>query len=1009
MNNLEKRKRVGLIKSLKLLNFIRYEDVSIEFKHGLTIITGPNGAGKTILIQSIQLCLGASSSNFPNIKSISDVIMNGKKSAQITLEINNPLINGERLISLPPESFLFDLINKDSFTLNRFIGKKSSYWKIDNRRIKKEVLDVLVNRLKIDPNNEFIFMSQHTPDSLIKANEKDLFTTFAEATGLQTYREKLLLGHQKTIKLEEEKNFWYEKLATEESYLKKLTEQKERYDNKIFLIKTLNNLKIEIEWIPVIEIEQERKELLNSLQYKKEQLDHLSYEIDSLKKKISQLKLERDVVQEEFVLEKQGFSKISTQLSDYRSINENLNREKNKLIVQKDGLEKRNIGLNNMINVLSERQRGIQKTEGSEKFKLILKQIKSYDLELSKLKNQKYDIEKKMVEITFQIKQVNDENNFYKNKIKNLKANGLKSLLTKDTKQMLNKIKEFNDKDQIKFTGPVCLEINIKKKFQNWSKAINAALGGITEDFIALDRNSLKIIDEIRRENQFNVSIGLLDEKNRNKVIKESNYPHPIQCDVINTLNGSQTVLNYISLHRNSLISDYTDVNTLFKLAIKYYLHIFTPDGYRYMPSQRSPKKGRIQEIIGIGPSNLKIIDEYLKEIDKFTSKNIQNQKEKLNLEEYLDTVNERYANIENDRKKLKKSEELLKEDDHLKIEREKQNTEEENEKIKINLKKIEDNLLRIEQKLINFKETIKFLESKVTEKNNKIDKKIEQKTKIDVEIGKIETRYTRLEREYRFIIENIKMISVKHDQLKELINKYKTRASKIGPRPYEIREHHTLISLKTEAETLIATININENILELHKNQEKKVTKYTLEIEIRNTEVEELRNIEKNLFNSYKNDLKKFLKKINSEFGRLIAPYYGEIKVKDINSIEETGLEILAAFDKHPFNLIKLSAGQTTLTVISFLMSLQTLRKTPLKIIDEFTQRLDTQHQKQVINMIIDQYERMKKNSSEESSFYLPQFIIITPEISNLKINYKFNHISVSSTPPILLIKNKG
>ncbi len=192
-----------------------------------------------------------------------------------------------------------------------------------------------------------------------------------------------------------------------------------------------------------------------------------------------------------------------------------------------------------------------------------------------------------------------------------------------------------------------------------------------------------------------------------------------------------------------------------------------------------------------------------------------------------------------------------------------------------------------------------------------------------------------------------------------------------------------------------------------MFNKQKKKVEKYILEVEIRNTEIEELKNIESELFATYKNDIRSYLDKINLEFKRLLNPYYGEIKIKRIHNIEETSLEIFAAFDNIPFELTKLSAGQTSLTVISFLLSLQTLRRTPLKIIDEFTQRLDSFNQKQIINMIIDQYERIKDNINNQTSYFLPQFIIVTPEISNFKINYEFNHIAVSTTKPNIIINN--
>ena len=48
-----------MLTSLSIKNYALIEDISLNFNKGLTVITGETGAGKSIIIQSIDLLLGA--------------------------------------------------------------------------------------------------------------------------------------------------------------------------------------------------------------------------------------------------------------------------------------------------------------------------------------------------------------------------------------------------------------------------------------------------------------------------------------------------------------------------------------------------------------------------------------------------------------------------------------------------------------------------------------------------------------------------------------------------------------------------------------------------------------------------------------------------------------------------------------------------------------------------------------------------------------------------------------
>ena len=69
-----------MITILSIKNYALIENITINFKKGLTVITGETGAGKSIIIDSIDLLLGARAST--------SIIRTGSSSCTITAEFN---------------------------------------------------------------------------------------------------------------------------------------------------------------------------------------------------------------------------------------------------------------------------------------------------------------------------------------------------------------------------------------------------------------------------------------------------------------------------------------------------------------------------------------------------------------------------------------------------------------------------------------------------------------------------------------------------------------------------------------------------------------------------------------------------------------------------------------------------------------------------------------------------------------------------------------------------------
>lgn len=178
-----------MITTLSIKNYALIENITIDFKKGLTVITGETGAGKSIIIDSIDLLLGARAST--------SIIRTGTNSCTITAEFNVSKNNNVKKI-LSELSIDVD----DDIIIRRQIdstGKSKSY--IND-------ISVSVNALSNIGKYLVDFYAQHKSNMLFEQN----------------YQKQIVDGIAKNDSLLEELSVKYDKFES----LKKQKEEIEK-------------------------------------------------------------------------------------------------------------------------------------------------------------------------------------------------------------------------------------------------------------------------------------------------------------------------------------------------------------------------------------------------------------------------------------------------------------------------------------------------------------------------------------------------------------------------------------------------------------------------------------------------------------------------------------------------------------------------------------------------------------------------------------------------------------
>ena len=118
---------------LEVKNFAIIEDISINFKNGMTVLTGQTGAGKSLLIDSISLLLGS--------RADTDMIRFGAKEAYVKAIFDYNNLHMDELLDN------FGIKKEKDITIERTISKTKSLIKINNCNVNLQQLNQITLNL----------------------------------------------------------------------------------------------------------------------------------------------------------------------------------------------------------------------------------------------------------------------------------------------------------------------------------------------------------------------------------------------------------------------------------------------------------------------------------------------------------------------------------------------------------------------------------------------------------------------------------------------------------------------------------------------------------------------------------------------------------------------------------------------------------------------------------------------------------------------------------------------
>jgi chromosome segregation ATPase len=191
----------GFLKKTRVKNFKVFEDESIEFEPGITILTGRNGVGKSLLIDGIRLAFGLSPCSI-RLNNLQEYLKEPDRPAIIELELSNPVLEGSRFLNNEFKDFSDKFLNSDivfiRFQINpkgkidQYGPKGDHQYFMRNMNEKWIVLsldevELLISTLKnagIDPDDKLAFVPAEDFIPFVLSSPQERFQKFIEKIGL---------------------------------------------------------------------------------------------------------------------------------------------------------------------------------------------------------------------------------------------------------------------------------------------------------------------------------------------------------------------------------------------------------------------------------------------------------------------------------------------------------------------------------------------------------------------------------------------------------------------------------------------------------------------------------------------------------------------------------------------------------------------------------------------------------------------------------------------------------
>ncbi|KAI9101480.1 hypothetical protein K1719_023962 [Acacia pycnantha] len=578
----------GIIKRVRLENFMCHSNLEIELGEWVNFITGQNGSGKSAILTALCVAFGCRARGTQRAATLKDFIKTGCSSAVIHVEIRN---EGED--AFKPQ------IYGDMITVERRISESTSSIVLKDYRGKKVVsrkaeLQEMVEHFNIDVENPCVVMSQDkSREFLHSGNDKDKFKFFYKATLLQQVDDLLesvskglehsfglLGGLEATIRpVEKELNELRVKITN--------MEQVEQISLQI------QQLKKKLAWSWVFDVDKQIQGQCSKIDKLKDRIPKCQSKIDDQMNMVEELRA-----------------------SKKQNLQQSISMAAKQLLEKEQECKRITVGIEKMVRrvrTLEEQVQDIyekhaqstqaEESEIEEKLKVLQNDVDAAESALTRLREEEAILTDNVQRQSNEIRKIADEIeghdrryreiNFSIRELKQHQTNKVTAFGGDRVMNLLRIIERSYRRFKRPPIGPIGAHLNLANG-DRWGVAIEHAIGKMLNAFIVTDHKDSLLLRECAKEaNYGHLQIFIYDFSRPRLSLPAHMLPQTTHPSILSVLySANDAVINVLvdlgSIERQILVRDYdTGKMVAFDERISNLKEVFTSDGYK-MFSRRS-------------------------------------------------------------------------------------------------------------------------------------------------------------------------------------------------------------------------------------------------------------------------------------------------------------------------------------------------------------------------------------------------------------------------------------
>ncbi|MFW9832090.1 MAG: AAA family ATPase, partial [Candidatus Thorarchaeota archaeon] len=936
-----------LFRTIRLVNFVIHRNTVIKLDTSpIVLITGSNGSGKTLILDALLYAIGVDSRRAQRQRH-SAFIGPFEKFAEVILELNNFQLNGRRVLRSADEA-INRVLNQDVVAIRLRIhpSNRVSYWLNDQRalngqKITRKDIRKLFQGAGLFGDSPLAVTEAETLDHFASQSPRRKFETLLNETGLRNWMEKLEDARLLVLQAKANVKPLQYRIRHEEQRLQVLKAAYEAFQQKQQLQDRLKDLDAEAAWAEVIY----REQLAEQLQ---SQITALEIQIDTEREKLAKT----DARKTELISKRES---VQTRIDKLHSTMDSLRDQQMQTQGHQRGLENELATLNTQItkHSKSKRQKPFKTKEETLQKELedLVKERDQLDETLEVLRQ----------DITSKEEDLFTEPQRYPR---------FEEAILLACQRYRHELDNLALSDAV--IGPLFTLIQVKPEFYKHETAVKLALGRYTYAFIALNRTAFNeaktLFDRLWPQDKPDLVVARTNPTTALTKVRPE-VKSPVLGWAADLIEGDVYALSFLNRVVNTAVAEEgADPNELVDAAQELNGNIITSEGssfyLRIGAFSRPPRPVTVS--LGISIHELGLIQD---------SVDIRHQ---------LRESREQEARLMQDRMRLNSEiSQLRSRLQDLRYEQRSTLTQEDRALV---LEDLEQRKSNIEQQILELETQNDALGQEYQECLAEFSPSSSRLQKINTQLQNLEHRRARHTTEIDRISKELCQREDEYEHLMLQIKDFRKSASAFGDRPKAVRAPSSVRDEQIQIQAMIDTITATSEDHQAFEEQEKVVKQLHEYLDQRQLHLENLMTDVDRRLTEWRHQLEITIETLNHRMNQLLSHFLKQVKLivryPDEPSRAELHLQLAINRRGDWRTYQEMSGGERVLATQTFILALHTLAKSPLHIIDEFTQRLDEASRAAVLS-VVQRTIDLTQNNTEIP----PQFLLMAPSTVGLQI----------------------